>query len=192
MVGLGLLAACQNSAGTDTVATTGATPLPTTGPSGKPLYYFMVYSNPTDGKEDEYNRWYDRIHAPVVIEGGDFVWAQRFELAPEDESFAGPGTPELKTRKYMVIFAAESDNIKETLRDANERLAMTRNTRSDSLDYSTLQAVSWKALGPPTTQAQAKKWLAEEEAAGNIPAAGTKREMGEMPQGMPPGPPPSK
>jgi hypothetical protein len=80
------------------------------GPHGKPLYYFMVYSNAAPGKESEFNSWYDRIHAPIVIEAGEFVWAQRFELSPDQ--FARGGTPELKTRQFMVIFAIESNDIK--------------------------------------------------------------------------------
>jgi len=140
------------------------------GPHGKPLYYFMVYSNAAPGKEDEYNVWYDRIHGPIVIEGGDFVWTQRFELSPEQ--FAGTGTPELKTRQFMVIFAIETDDIKGSLAEVNKRLALPRNVQSSAMDGSSLQAVSWKALGPPTTQKDAKRLLEEEMAAGRVPKLG--------------------
>ena len=105
----------------------------------------MVLSNATPGQDEEYNRWYDRIHAPTVIDGGDFVWAQRFELSPDQ--FAGNGTPALKTRQYMVIFAVESNDVKATLAEVNQRLALPRNVASKALDYGSLQAVSWKALG---------------------------------------------
>jgi hypothetical protein len=140
------------------------------GPHGKPLYYFMVYSNAAPGKEDEYNVWYDRIHGPIVIEEGDFVWTQRFELSPEQ--FAGGGTPELKTRQFLVIFAIETNDIKGALAEVNKRLALPRNVQSASLDGSSLQAVSWKALGPPTTQQDAKRLLADEMAAGRVPKFG--------------------
>ena len=140
------------------------------GPNGKPLYYFMVYSNAAPGKEDEFNTWYDRIHAPIVIEEGDFVWTQRFELSPEQ--FAGTGTPALKTRQFMVIFAIETNDIKASLVEVNKRLGLPRNVQSSSLDGSSLQAVSWKALGPPTTQQDARRLLAEEMAAGRVPKVG--------------------
>jgi hypothetical protein len=137
------------------------------GPHGKPFYLFMVFSDPTPGQEEEFNNWYNRIHAPVVIEGGDFIWAQRFVTAPPDVKFGG-GNP-TKSR-YLVIFAVESDNIKKTLEDAYRRLALPRNTRSSSLDYGTLSGLNWQAVGPLITQKQARKLLAAEEKAGRLPA----------------------
>jgi hypothetical protein len=130
----------------------------------------MVMSNATSGQDEEYNRWYDRIHAPIVIDGGDFVWAQRFELSPDQ--FGGNGTPALKTRQYMVIFAVETNDVKATLAEVNRRLVLPRNVSSKSLDYTSLQGVSWKALGPPTTRKDATRLLAEETAAGRIPKPG--------------------
>jgi hypothetical protein len=140
------------------------------GPHGKPLYYFMIYSNSAPGKEKEFNTWYDRIHAPMVIEGGDFVSAQRFELSPEQ--FAMGGTPELKTRQFMVIFAIETNDIKGSLAEVNKRLGLPRNVQSSSMDGGSLQAVSWKALGPPITQQDAKRLLEEEMRAGRVPKVG--------------------
>jgi hypothetical protein len=133
-----------------------------------------------------------------VIEEGDFVWTQRFELSPDQ--FAGNGTPELKTRQFMVIFAIETNDIKGSLAEVNKRLALPRNVQSASLDGGSLQAVSWKALGPPTSQKDARRLLAEEEAAGRVPkhgqgpAPGTEqhfynnpqRRGGPPPQGAPP------
>ena len=161
----------------------------------------MVLSNATPGQDEEYNRWYDRIHAPTVIDGGDFVGAQRFELSPDQ--FAGNGTPALKTRQYMVIFAVESNDVKATLAEVNQRLALPRNVASKALDYGSLQAVSWKALGPPTTRKDATRLLAEETAAGRIPKPGDPAPSGSERRfpgtgagagGLPPGaggPPPS-
>lgn len=137
------------------------------GPHGKPLYISMVYSNATPGQEDEFNRWYDRVHAPIVIEGGEFVWAQRFELSPSQ--FAGGGTPALKTRQFLVMFAIETNDVDASLKEVNDRLRLPRNTKSTALDYKSLQSVSWKALGPPITQKDAIRLLAEETAAGNVP-----------------------
>jgi hypothetical protein len=162
------LTGCASTSGTSSAI--GTSSKAGWGPHGKPLYYFMVLSNATPGQDEEYNRWYDRIHAPTVIDGGDFVWAQRFELSPDQ--FAGNGTPALKTRQYMVIFAVESNDVKATLAEVNKRLALPRNVASKALDYGSLQAVSWKALGPPTTRKDATRLLAEETAAGRIPKPG--------------------
>lgn len=160
------LAGCASTSGLSSPAV-GTSTKAGWGPHGKPLYLFMVYSNATPGMEDEFNRWYDRIHAPVVIEDGEFVWAQRFELS--QTGFAGNGTPELKQRQYMVIFAIETNNLEAALKEVNTRLALPRNNKSKTLDYTSLQSVTWRALGPQTTQKDAIRMLAEEEAAGNVP-----------------------
>jgi hypothetical protein len=160
------------------------------GPHGKPLYYFMVQSNAVPGREDEFNTWYDRIHAPIVIEEDDFVWAQRFELSAYQ--FAGNGTPELKQRRFLVIFGVEANDIKGTLAAVNKRLAQYRNVQSSSMAPS-LQAVSWKTLGPPITQKDAQLLLVEEEAANRVPKRGTPAPPGFRGRGGGPGaggPPP--
>lgn len=136
------------------------------GPHGKPLYYWMVLSNPAPGKEKEFNTWYDRIHAPIVIEKGDFVWTQRFELTKYR------GTAGLEERQYMVLFVMETDDLKATMAALDERTKVPRNVQSASLDGTSLQSVMWKALGPPTTQKDAALLLAEEMAAGRVPKVG--------------------
>jgi len=49
---------------------------------------------------------------------------------------------------------------------------LPRNVQSSSMDGGSLQAVSWKALGPPITQQDAKHLLAEEMLAGRVPKVG--------------------
>src|ERR1700704_107863 len=41
-------------------------------------YYYLVFSNPVAGREDEYNKWYDTQHAQDVVAVPGFVTAQRF------------------------------------------------------------------------------------------------------------------
>jgi hypothetical protein len=109
------------------------------GPHGKPLYYFMVMSNAMPGKEEEFNRWYDHIHVPNIIEGGDFVSAQRFELSPKH---FGGGTPALLTRQFLVIFAIETNDLEASLAEVNKRIPLRRDARRDLLAYDSTQSVS--------------------------------------------------
>jgi hypothetical protein len=136
------------------------------GPHGKKLYQFMVFANPTPGEEDEFNRWYDRIHAPVMIETDDFISAQRFAYSPVQL-----GGGELPKRAYMVMFTIETDDIARVVADTTLRLQQPRNIRSDSLDYKSLLTATYVAVGPPITQKEAQRVLAEEQAAGRVPAA---------------------
>jgi len=136
------------------------------GPHGKKLYQFMVFANPTPGKEDEFNRWYDRIHAPVMIESGDFISAQRYAYSPVQL-----GGAELPKRAYMVMFTIETDDIARVLADTDRRLKLPRNVPSDALDYKSLLTYTFVAVGPPITQNEAQRILAEEQAAGRVPPA---------------------
>jgi hypothetical protein len=135
----------------------------------KQQYLFMVYSDPTPGQEEEFNRWYDRLHAPYMIETGDFVWAQRFELAPAEAQFVQGGSPELMTRRFLVIFAIETDDIAATIAETNERVGLPRNVRSAAINYGSIRSVTWQALGPAIGQEEAIGVLAEETASGHLP-----------------------
>lgn len=139
------------------------------GPHGKKLYYFMVFANATPGKEQEFDTWYERIHAPIVIESGDFVWAQRFNYSPVQL-----GGGELPKRQHMVIFAIETNDIAKTAAEVGERLRLPRNVRSDSIDYGSLLSTTYEAIDAPISQKQAQRLLAEETAAGRVPPAEAK------------------
>ncbi|MGA3158735.1 MAG: hypothetical protein ABSE43_14295 [Steroidobacteraceae bacterium] len=136
------------------------------GPHGKKLYYFIVLSDAKPGMDAEFNRWYDRIHAPVMIESGDFVSAQRFAYSPVQL-----GGSELPKRSYMVLFTIETNDMDRVLADAKKRLGSARNVRGDAMDYKSLLSYTFEAVGPPISQRQARRILAEETAAGRVPAA---------------------
>ena len=46
-----------------------------------PKYLFFAFTNPTPGKEDDYNSWYEEHHLKDVINVPSFVSARRFRLA---------------------------------------------------------------------------------------------------------------
>ena len=46
-----------------------------------PKYTFLAFTNPTPGKEHEFNTWYDEHHLKDVIDVSGFVSARRFRLA---------------------------------------------------------------------------------------------------------------
>jgi hypothetical protein len=68
----------------------------------------VVLSEPVDGKEDEFNDWYNNIHLAEVVQVKGFVQAQRFKVA--DDS-AGLGK-----QRYIAIYECEGDDV-EALRD---------------------------------------------------------------------------
>jgi hypothetical protein len=69
-------------------------------------YLLVGESNCTDpSREDEFNRWYDNIHIPDLLEIPGMIRATRYEnIDPEGNGRA----------KFLAIYEFESDDIKET------------------------------------------------------------------------------
>lgn len=90
-------------------------------------YKFVVFSNPTEGRESEYNRWYDEVHLGEVLEVPGFIAASRLRLE------VGPGddAPEFA---YLAIYEMETDDPGAVLRDLKERAGEGRLDMSDALE----------------------------------------------------------
>lgn len=59
----------------------------------------IVLSNAADGRDDEFNDWYDNVHLGEVLALGPFTAAQRFRLAPEQIS--------PQQHRYLAIYEFE-------------------------------------------------------------------------------------
>jgi hypothetical protein len=66
-------------------------------------HVLLVFSNPTEGAEDEYNRWYNDVHLPEVVQTDGFVSAQRFRL---DDGAAG-----VVEQRYLAVYEVEGDDV---------------------------------------------------------------------------------
>ena len=67
--------------------------------------YFLVYSNPTAGMEEEYNEWYSNIHLPEVVALEGFKSAQRLQLTKEQMVAEQPF-------KYLALYELEGSDVK--------------------------------------------------------------------------------
>jgi hypothetical protein len=65
---------------------------------------FVVFTNPTEGREDEFNNWYDNTHLSDVLKVEGFVAAQRFKLAETDP-------PQEFPHRYLALYEVESDDL---------------------------------------------------------------------------------
>jgi hypothetical protein len=70
----------------------------------------IVLSNCTEGSDEEFNRWYDEIHAPEVIEKTPIVACQRFRRS-DAQMLEG------SKYRYLAIYEFEGDAaaVKEAL-----------------------------------------------------------------------------
>ena len=101
----------------------------------------IVFTKPTEGKEAEYNRWYDEVHLREVLETDGFVAAQRFALAPEQIGDAGDQAPS----RYLAIYEIEADSLEAALEKLNSGAGTME--MSDALDMASATALAYSAIG---------------------------------------------
>ena len=68
----------------------------------------LVYIRPLEGKEDEFNDWYNNIHLQEVVAIDGFISAQRYELT------AAQQMPE-QEYKYLALYELEDENVAATI-----------------------------------------------------------------------------
>jgi hypothetical protein len=105
---------------------------------GSQVYYQLVFADPVPGKEDEFNQWYDKIHAPEVVAALGSVGAQRYILSD------APLAKNQTATKYFVLYKIVTDDLASDLAEYR-RLAPTMWTSpafGESFGY------TYKAIGP--------------------------------------------
>lgn len=104
-----------------------------------PRYKMVVYSRPAQGREDEYNDWYQNVHLRELLALPGFVSAQRFRYARslvEGEAFP-----------YMSIYEIESDAIDAVLEGLKTTAEKGLLTMSDAIDLTQTSALVYEEFG---------------------------------------------
>jgi hypothetical protein len=65
-----------------------------------PKVQMHVFANAKDGKDDEFNRWYDKIHLSEVIQLTEAIAASRYQLSDHQAADAGGF-------RYLAIYEFE-------------------------------------------------------------------------------------
>jgi len=97
-------------------------------------FHFMVFSNPVEGREDDFNTWYDKEHLDDLLAVPGFVAAQRYRFAA-----LGPGQNE-PTYRYAAIFEAEADDVVTVQENLMAALGSGRVGGSDAIAPGALPA----------------------------------------------------
>jgi hypothetical protein len=98
-------------------------------------YTFVVMTNPTAGKEAEFNEWYNKQHIPDVLNVPGFVSGQRFRIADAQTSReAGKGY------KYLAIYEIETDDLAGVLKELRARGGTSEIVASDAIDMKNVGA----------------------------------------------------
>src|SRR5215831_2837054 len=66
-------------------------------------YLFFALTNPEDGREADFNGWYDTHHVPEVLKyGSGFLNGRRYRLYPERANFPWA---------YLALYTLTSDDL---------------------------------------------------------------------------------
>jgi hypothetical protein len=67
-------------------------------------YKFLVFSDPFEGRDDEYNEWYTNSHLSQLLALRGIIAVQRFKMVEGDD------LPKADHR-YMAIYEIETDDL---------------------------------------------------------------------------------
>jgi hypothetical protein len=118
--------------------------------------YLFVFSNPTEGNDDEFNSWYETRHVPDVLDVEGVTAAQRYELAPitppEAEGIAAPPAP---AHRYLAVYELDRDP-DIVMGSFLERVGSGEMALSDSLDLAGVSMAVWRPRGERTVAGEVR------------------------------------
>jgi hypothetical protein len=114
------------------------------GSAATETYYFLVFSNPVAGHEDEYNHWYDQQHAQDVVAIPGFVSAQRFVK----NDLPLYRMVDLQVPKYLIIYKIVTADVEAVFNEVNRRLASGETLISATFDRKTSVSYVYKPFRP--------------------------------------------
>jgi hypothetical protein len=104
-----------------------------------PRYLFVVYTNPAEGREGDFNRWYDEQHLADVLAVPGVKSARRYQLCGEQvQERAQP-------YKYLALYEIEADNEQAFFQALLARAGTDAMPVNDEL-LRDPHAVLWRAL----------------------------------------------
>ncbi len=101
-------------------------------------YELVVLSNPVEGQDEEYNRWYDEQHLKDVLAVDGVVSAQRFAatgLTP------GP-------HGYMAVYGIDTDDLPAVMGQLGARMGTDAMPMSPAYDAAHATACVYAEHGP--------------------------------------------
>jgi hypothetical protein len=88
-------------------------------------YKFYVFSNPAEGRDDDFNAWYEGTHIPEILQLPEWKGAERVQVQQ-----LGSTPPEFA---YIAIYDLETDDAVAAVKDLGARMGDGRLTRSDAM-----------------------------------------------------------
>jgi hypothetical protein len=105
-----------------------------------PKYKLVVMTKPVEGREQDYNDWYQNLHLRDLLAIDGFKSAQRFRL----KQAVVPNPPPLP---YLAVYEIETNDIDATIKELIARATTGRIAVSDALSNETFCA-AYEEFGP--------------------------------------------
>lgn len=106
-----------------------------------PKYVLLVLTNAADGRDADFNDWYDQRHLPDVLDVPGMISAQRLELAPLQRK------PPPYPYRYAAIYNIETDDLAAVMAEMTRRSGTDAMLLSDAMDNDR-KAWVYQTLGP--------------------------------------------
>jgi hypothetical protein len=100
-------------------------------------YLQFIFSQPVDGKEDEFNAWYDKTYVPALAGTRGFVAAQRMIVER-------PATRGVPSTKYLSMLTIRTADISAVLKTAAKKYSQS----VAAVDATNTRAYTYRAIGP--------------------------------------------
>ena len=112
-------------------------------------YLQVTFSNPVEGKEAEFNEWYDKVHIPELLAIPGMLSATRYDLRDAEVYRVEGGMPQ--EHRYLTIYEMEGD-ADAILAKIMEGVSSGEIVMSDSLDLPSSRMSFWNARGPKVNE----------------------------------------
>jgi hypothetical protein len=103
-------------------------------------FLFLAHTNVVDGKETEFNRWYDAEHIPDVLRTPGFVAAQRFRAS--DHQMRADHVE----HRYLTVYEIEAASLDEAISAFGKQAASGGIRMSDSVDAAGARMVFYEPV----------------------------------------------
>ena len=108
-----------------------------------PRYKLVVMTKPVEGREQEYNDWYQNVHLDDLVAIDGVKSAQRFRLNQAVSCDRAP-------LPYLAIYDVETNDIDGVIKELNVRPQTGRMVITSALSTE-IFAVVYEELGPAVT-----------------------------------------
>lgn len=99
-------------------------------------FKMLVLSSPLDGRDDEFNTWYDNVHLPDVFRVPGVVGAERFRMRSGDRW------------QYLAIYELDCDDSAAVEAELMKRAGTADMAMTEAFDMSTFYMGSAETITP--------------------------------------------